>query len=136
MARSYSNRGSVSSLLTGLALTVEAGQTSLPAPTLVTHGAAVPDGWTTSAGRMDDYALRISADGTVTIQSAHLWEWHGTTWDDLGLLNNGLDIVLTATQSFKQDLHHLDGSRLAVSATHPGVVGVTVTVTPRSIATD
>lgn len=136
-SRPYMKRGSASKLVTAQAVTVESAQTSLPLPTGSGDGAAAHDGWTDSDGfRADDYYVRIIAAGAVTLQSAHLLEWNGTTWDDLGLINNGQDIVLSATRSFKQDLFRLDGSRLAVSGTLTAVVAVTVTVGRRLVASE
>lgn len=120
--------------LANLAVTIEAAQTSLPAPTAAGDGADVT-GWRSGSFRPLQGDVAFTAAGSVTLQSAELFELVDGVWYSLGLLNNGNDIVLTATKGFRHPFYAARGDRLALGATLSAAVAVTVVATPHEVTT-
>lgn len=120
-------------------VTVEAAQTTLPAPTVAGDGADIA-AWSGIAGiapripRFTD--IYITAAAAVTLSSVALWEYLDSKWLFVGYLNGGAAIVIAdAAQGWKADLvEGIRGSRLAVSATMSGAVATTVKATPVEVS--
>ena len=118
---------------TAQTVTVEAAQTSLPAPTLAGDGADITAWATLLYSQRVRYAdVAITAAAAVTLTNVALWEYLDSKWLFVGYLNGGAAIVIAdAAQGFKSDLvQNIRGTRLALSATLSGAVAVTVAATP------
>lgn len=120
-------------LVTSLAVVLEDAQTTLPVPALVSDGGDV-SGWRTGDYSPLEAEVKLTAASAVTLSNAEVFEWDGATWSSLGLLNNGNDITLTATRSFKHPLYGVSANRLAIAGTLSSPVAVSATATPRELA--
>lgn len=118
-----------------LAITLEAAQTTLPAPTVDGDGESIAT-WRSGSFRPRQGDLRITVASAVTLSSVALWEYvtAEAKWYFVGYLNGGAAIVLAdAAQGFKETFTDLHGDRLALSATMSAAVATTVKATPHEV---
>lgn len=118
-----------------LAITLEAAQTTLPAPTVAGDGEAVTT-WRSGSFRPRQGDIRITVASAVTLSSVALWEYVtvDAKWYFVGYLNGGAAIVIAdAAQGFKETFVNVHGDRLALSATLSAAVATTAKATPHEV---
>lgn len=121
--------------LDNLVVTIEAAQTTLPAPTVVGDGDAISS-WRSGSFRPKQGDVRITVASAVTLSSVALWEYvtADAKWYFVGYLNGGAAIVLAdAAQGYKETFVDVHGDRLALSATLSAAVPTTVKATPHEV---
>lgn len=116
------------------AVTLENAQTTLPAPSAPTDGAAL--GWDDL--RPAKIKLRLTAAGAVTLSDGIVYAYEGSTlaWYRLGDLNGGNPVSLTADVGDASTLLEYSGSatRLAIGGSPSAAVAITAIAVPQDVS--
>lgn len=121
---------------TGQAFTLHEAASSLPAPSTVADGAAMPSQLADSDRCYSLWALSADFSTTATLTDGVLCAWDATaeTWRRVAVLNAGLPISGTATLGWEDLLEHVGaaGTRFAVFGTLSAGT-VTIAMTPIAV---